>query len=261
MFEEMNGKRAALITYATGFFPDREGSAAIIRAMLEGGADAVEIGLPFSDPVMDGPVIQGTSGAALQAGSTTAGILEVASAVRCSTDKPVLIMSYYNPVFHYGLASFASDAMAAGVDGVVIPDLPAEEMGSWKRECDTAGLETVAFCAVTTSDERIELISRMTTGFMYCISTLGTTGARERVPDELPQLLGRVRDHASCPVVVGVGISTPDHCRDVGALADGVIVGSALMRLALDGDVTGIKAAVRRFAESLRQESPQRHMH
>ena len=253
MFEESAGKRAALITYATGYYPDREGSAHVIRAMLESGADAVEIGLPFSDPVMDGPVIQETSRAALDSGSTTAGVLGLVSEIRGETDKPLVIMSYYNPVFHYGLARFASDAADAGVDGVVIPDLPAEEMGPWKRESDSAGLETVAFCSVTTSERRIELASRMSTGFLYCIPVLGTTGSRESVPDELPRFIKRVREHATCPVVVGVGISTPDHCREVGALADGVIVGSALMREVMSGEgAVDVGAAVRRFAESLR---------
>lgn len=231
MFEQLKGQRAALITYATGCFPDADGSEEVISRMLESGADAVEIGLPFSDPVMDGPVIQETSRIALRAGSSVGVVLGLASRIREKTDKPLLVMTYYNPVFHYGLGDFAWDAVRCGVDGVVIPDLPAEEMLPWKVECDDAGLETVVFCAPTTGEERIRLASSLTTGFMYCVALLGTTGPRDEVSPELPSFLERVRANADCPIAVGVGISTPAQCAQVGRMADGVIVGSALMRV------------------------------
>jgi tryptophan synthase alpha chain len=254
MFEELAGGGAAFIAYATGYFPNREASRRVILAMLESGADAVEIGVPFSDPVMDGPVIQATSSAALEVGATPGGVLELASDVRARTDKPVMLMTYYNPIHKYGLGRFARDAAASGVDGVVIPDLPVEEMGPWKTASDDAGLETVAFCAQTTSDPRIELAGRMADGFLYCVSLLGTTGARAEVSAELPGFLGRVRRHAGCPLAVGLGVSTPEQCARIARIADGVIVGSALMEAVASGaDLAGLEDLVGRMAGSMGQ--------
>ena len=253
MFDELRGKRAALITYATGYYPDRDTSSEVIRAMLECGADAVEIGLPFSDPVLDGKVIQESSTAALKAGANTPRILELAEELRAGTEKPIMLMSYYNPIFRYGLESFARDAVEAGIDAAIIPDLPIEEMSPWKRECDSAGLETVAFCSVTTSPARIKSAGEMSSGFLYCASLLGTTGPREGVSVELPAFIRRVRENTSCPAAVGLGISTPEQCGKVGSMADGVIVGSALVRT-IPGDSRDLEALrrmVREMAASL----------
>lgn len=253
MFEDLKGRRAALIAYATGFYPDREMSERIMRTLLESGADALEIGIPFSDPVMDGPVIQATSNAALEAGATPAAILEMVSSLRRDTEKPLLAMTYYNLVFRRGLERFARESAAAGLDAVVIPDLPVEEMGPWKQACDSAGIDTVAFCSVTTSPERIEACSAMTTGFLYCVALLGTTGVRDSLSEDLPAFLERVRSHASCPLAVGLGISTPEQCADVGRLADGVIVGSAFMREVseADGGLSGLAELVSSMAGAL----------
>ncbi len=236
MFQVAAPSGAALITYATGCYPDRKRSAEVVRAMLAAGADAVEIGVPFSDPVMDGPVIQKTSVAALSAGATVDSVLDLLREVRGGTARPLLIMTYYNPVFRYGLERFAHRAHSAGADGLVVPDLPVEEMGPLKAACDSAGLATVAFCAPTTSPQRLGAAAAATTGFLYCVSQLGTTGARESLPPGLPGFLARVREHASCPIAVGVGISTPEQCREAAAMADGVIVGSALMKAVAETD-------------------------
>ena len=253
MFDSLAGSRAALIAYATGYYPDRAGSESVIRVMLSSGADAVEIGIPFSDPVMDGPVIQATSHAALEAGATPAGVLEIVESVRRDTAKPLLAMTYYNLVFRYGLDGFARDGAAAGLDAVVIPDLPAEEMGPWRDACGEAGLDTVAFCSATTSPERIEIAAGMSTGFLYCVSVLGTTGARDRMPAELPAFLERVRAHSDRPLAVGLGISTPEHCAEVGGMADGVIVGSALMDAVArgSGDLADLESLVASMARAL----------
>ena len=258
MFDTLKGRRAALIAYATGFYPDREGSELVMRALLEGGADALEIGIPFSDPVMDGPVIQGTSHAALEAGATPAGILDVVSSLRRDTRKPLLAMTYYNLVFRHGLERFARDGAVAGLDAVVIPDLPVEEMGPWKDACDSAGIATVAFCSVTTSPERIEAASAMTTGFLYCVALLGTTGVRDSLSEDLPAFLERVKSRASRPVAVGLGISRPEQCARVGRLADGVIVGSAFMKVVAesDGDLSGLSKLVSSMAKALSRLSP-----
>jgi tryptophan synthase alpha chain len=253
MFEALKGKRAALIAYATGYYPDREGSELVVRTMLDSGADAVEIGIPFSDPVMDGPVIQETSRWALDAGATPAGVLDMVASLRRLTDRPLAAMTYYNPVFSYGVELFARDAAAAGLDALVVPDLPVEEMGPLKAACDSAGLATVGFCSPTTSAERIKAAAHMTTGFLYCVSLLGTTGARDSLDPGLPGFLERVRANADCPLAVGLGISTPGQCADVGRMADGVIVGSALMRAVVEGngELTELARVVGEMAASL----------
>ena len=254
MFDRLQGKRAALIAYATGYYPDRETSERVVEAMLAGGADAVEIGIPFSDPVMDGPIIQQTSKAALEAGATPAGVLDMVASLRPRTDSPLLAMTYYNLVLRHGLERFAVDAAGAGLDGLVVPDVPAEEMGPLKDACDDAGVATVAFCSRTTSPERIAAASRMTTGFLYCVSLLGTTGARDSLEPGLPSFLRRVRSNADVPIAVGLGISTATQCAEVGHLADGVIVGSALMRAAMEGngDYSALSGLVSAMANALR---------
>ena len=236
MFEGLSGRRAALLAYATGFYPDRARSEEVLKTMLASGADALEIGVPFSDPVMDGPVIQRTSACALAAGATPAGVLDLVSSIRADTDRPLLVMTYYNPVFSFGVERFALEAASAGVDGIVVPDLPVEEMGPLCEACRTAGVDTVAFCSPTTSDERIEAAAGASTGFLYCVSHLGTTGAMDGLPRELPSFLARVRALSGCPIAVGIGISTPGQCAEVGGAVDGVIVGSALMRAVAEGD-------------------------
>lgn len=253
MFDELRGKRPALITYATAYYPDRDASSGVIRAMLECGADAVEIGLPFSDPVLDGKVIQESSKVALEAGANTPRMLELAEELRAGTEKPIMVMSYYNPVLKYGLESFAQDAVGAGIDAAIIPDLPIEEMSPWKRECDSAGLETVAFCSETTDRARVKRAGDLSSGFLYCTSLLGTTGPREGVSVELPAFIQRVRENTSCPIAVGLGISSPEQCRQVGSLADGVIVGSALVQtISGNGrDLDTLKRMVKEMAASL----------
>jgi tryptophan synthase alpha chain len=253
MFEGLKGRRPALIAYATGYYPDVKRSRKVVEAMIESGADAVEVGLPYSDPVMDGPVIQETSRLALESGATTGGVLELVSTLRDGTDRPLIIMSYYNPVFRYGLERFASDAVTSGVDGVVIPDLPVEEMGPWKEACDRARLETVAFCSLTTDDVRIRKASDMSSGFLYCVALLGTTGPRESTNPELPSFLERVRRNSSCPIAAGVGISSPEQCARVGELADGVIVGSALMSRVMEeaGETNRLGEFVRSLKDAI----------
>lgn len=254
MFEELRGNRAALIAYATGFYPDRQGCIDAITAMLENGADAIEIGVPFSDPVMDGPVIQEASARGLGQGATPTAVMDIVSEVRRRTDRPLLLMTYYNPVFHFGQVEFIRRAAASGVDGIVIPDLPVEEMGAFKAASDDAGVSTVPFCSMTTSASRIREASSLATGFLYCISRLGTTGARDGLSPELPEFLDRVRANASCPVAAGVGVSTPEQCARVGEIADGVIVGSAIVSEVRDagGDLSRLSSLVRSMSDSLR---------
>lgn len=231
MFSEVGAEgRAALIAYTTAFYPDRQTSMSVMLTILESGADALEIGLPFSDPVMDGPTIEEASKIALSSGATPQGVLELAASLREATPKPLLIMSYYNPIFHYGVERFVRVAREAGVDALVVPDLPVEEMSPLRMECEKEGLETVSFCSPTTSDSRIAACAEAASGFIYCISRLGTTGTREGLSQDLAPFIQRIRAITAKPLAVGIGISTPEQCREAGKLADGVIVGSALVK-------------------------------
>lgn len=234
-FRTAGRERALLISYATAYFPDRERSGDIIRAMLESGSDMLEIGIPFSDPLMDGPVIQEASHAALEAGASPAGVIEIAGGLRSETDKPILLMTYYNPVYRFGLDRFAEAAGESGVDGVIIPDIPLEEAGPWRSAASARGLDTVLFAAMNGSDERIREAGASTEGFLYCVAVLGTTGMRDVISSSLASFLERTSRLVDRPLAVGLGISTPEQCRRVGEMAQGVIVGSAYMNAVLQG--------------------------
>ncbi len=231
-FRSLAGKRAAYIAYSTAGFPDVERSLDIMRAMLA-YADMLEIGVPFSDPTMDGPVIQETSRRALQAGIDLEQVLGMVAVLRAETAKPLIIMSYYNPIHSMGLADFASAAAEAGVDGVILPDVPLEEFAPWQKEAVRVGLDTVLFAAMTSTPARMQAAGALATGFIYALASMGTTGRRDSLAEGLQPFLRAVRHESGMPVAAGVGISDPAQCRQVGKLADGVIVGTALMQAAL----------------------------
>ncbi len=231
-FRALTGKRAAYIAYATAGFPDVERSLDIMRTMLE-YADMLEIGVPFSDPTMDGPVIQETSRRALEAGIDLAQVLRMVVGLRRETDKPLIIMSYFNPIHSMGLADFSAAAAAAGVDGLILPDVPLEEFAPCQAEALRAGLDTVLFAAMTSSPARLQATGALATGFVYALASMGTTGLRDSLAEGLAPFLRSVRHETGMPVAAGVGISDPAQCRAAGKLADGVIVGTALMQAAL----------------------------
>lgn len=230
VFEALNGRRAALIGYVTGGFPSMEGSLDLARVLLR-HCDLLEIGLPFSDPVMDGPILQETSRVALEGGFRAADIFEMARRLRKEgCGKPLLVMTYFNPVFKAGPASFASQARRAGLDGALVPDLPLEEAEDWASALRAEGLDNVTFAAPNTAPERIGRNAAAGSGFLYCIASLGTTGTRERLSGGLEEYTRRVREHSRLPLVLGIGISTPEQCAGAGRLADGVVVASAFLR-------------------------------
>lgn len=243
-FARLKGKRAALIGYFTAGFPDVRESLAIGRALLE-SCDLVEIGVPFSDPVMDGPVLQQTACQALEAGFRISEVFSIAAHLRGVSDKPLLLMSYVNPVFRYGYASFAKDARDSGIDGVVLPDLPPEEGEEWQQAACAQGLGVIQFASPLTPDERLRYLSSRASGFIYCIAALGTTGMRDRLDAGLQGFIRRARAFCHLPLAVGIGISNPEQCGAVGRLADGVIVGSAFMRGALEAWAQNRSAASR----------------
>ncbi|MGQ9705278.1 MAG: tryptophan synthase subunit alpha [Actinomycetota bacterium] len=232
MFKRPKG-RSALIGFTTAGFPDQETSVRLARALLE-RCDALEVGVPFSDPVLDGPIIQESSLRALRAGFRPRQVFGLVYELRRRTEKPILIMTYYNPVHRMGHESFAAAAGEAGADGVLIPDLPPEEMGDWRRAANEHGLDVILFASMTTPENRLRLLGSSAQGFLYCFAVKGTTGLRESLSHELGPFLERVRRCCAKPIAVGLGVSNPEQCREVGRMADGVIVGSALVKAALE---------------------------
>jgi tryptophan synthase alpha chain len=236
-----SGKRAALMPYLMGGFPDLAASRAIGEAYAEGGADVVELGVPFSDPLADGPVIQAAGTRALAAGATVDGVLEVAAAL--APRLPVVVMAYANLVFARGAERFAAALAAAGASGLIVPDLPLEEAPAALEACDAAGVALVPLVAPTTPDERLAAIGARARGFLYTVSVTGTTGERASLAETFAAVVGRAKAHAPVPVALGFGIATPEHAAQAAeAGADGVIVGSRLVRAA--GDAADPAAAV-----------------
>jgi len=225
--------RALLIGYLPAGFPARGGDVAVIEAMVANGVDAIEIGLPYSDPLMDGPTIQEAVQRSLDAGIHTDDVLATVAAV-ARTGAPTLVMSYWNPIERYGVERFAADLAAAGGVGVITPDLTPEEAGPWITASDSAGLDRVFLVAPSSTDARIATVVAASGGFVYAASTMGVTGARTSVGGAARSLVGRTRAHTALPVAVGVGVSTGAQAAEVAAYADGVIVGSAFVRAVLD---------------------------
>jgi tryptophan synthase alpha chain len=212
-------------------FPDIPTSVDVIEALAKNGADLIEVGLSFSDPLADGPVIQKATQVALEQGITVKKSLEAVRELRKrGVTIPLILMGYYNPLLAYGLEKFVGDAVGAGVDGFIIPDLPEEEAGEFKSALGEAETPLIQMLAPTSPNERMESIAENAKGFVYLVSVTGVTGARSGLPEGLPGLVERVRRHTSAPVCVGFGISTPEQAQAVGALADGVIVGSACVK-------------------------------
>jgi tryptophan synthase alpha chain len=232
-FQELRARgEKALVCFVTAGDPSAERTVEIVTALAEAGADAVELGIPFSDPLADGPSIQASSQRALDGGMTTVKALASVQAIRRAVpDLPLILMTYYNPIRCYGLERYAADARAKGADANIVTDLTPEEAGEWKRLSEAAGLDTIFLLAPTSTQDRIEVVCRLSTGFVYCVSRTGVTGARQDVPAELTDVVARIQAQTREPVCVGFGVSNPDHVRRICAFADGVVVGSALVDL------------------------------
>jgi tryptophan synthase alpha chain len=226
--------RAALMPYLMGGFPDLDASRRIGEACADAGADLVELGVPFSDPLADGPVIHAAGTAALAAGATTAGVLSVGRAL--SHRLPVVLMCYVNQVLARGAERFADELAAHGIAGLIVPDLPLEESGAVREACDAAGVALVPLVAPTTPEERLREIGARARGFLYAVSVTGTTGERDTLSDQFAGVVQRAKAHTELPVALGFGIATPEQAAQAAdAGADGVIVGSRLVRAAGDG--------------------------
>lgn len=243
--------RAALIGYLPAGFPTRDDSVRLIEAMVDEGVDIVEVGLPYSDPLMDGPVIQEAADTALQAGMTPAGVLDVVGRV-ASTGAATLVMSYWNPVERYGVDAFAEGLAKSGGCGVITPDLTPEEAGEWTRATDAHDIDRIFLVAPSSTDARLRTVASACTGFVYAASTMGVTGARASVSGAAASLVSRVRSVTDLPVAVGLGVSTGDQAAEIAEYADGVIVGSAFIRQVLDAASTAeAEERVRRLAAEL----------
>ncbi len=246
-------ERPGLVTYTTAGDPDLARSADILRALDRAGADVLEVGVPFSDPMADGPVIQRATERAIAAGSNLGVTLDMIRTLRSELKAPVVAFTYANPLLRMGLAAFAKRAADAGVDGVLALDLPIEEAGEFQRTMDGAGLDTIFLLSPTTTDDRIQKAARLGRGFLYAISRLGVTGARDRVATGAEAMVRRIRTFTSLPIALGFGISRPEHVAEVGAFADAAVVGSALVSLiAAESESPQLIDRIEAYVRSLR---------
>lgn len=244
--------RIALMPYVTIGFPEIDLTTEIVRAIVDGGADVVELGVPFSDPLGDGPTIQASGHRALLNGVTPETCIEAARAIRgAGIDVPIVFMGYYNNILSAGLDEYCSRVGEAGVDGLIVVDLPAQEAGPLQDAADRAGLALIPLLALTSTDEVIMHACARAAGFVYCISVLGVTGARATMSERVEGLAKNVRKYTDLPVAIGFGISNADHVAEVAKYADGAVVGSALIDTLADGDSSGAAARAGAYIRQL----------
>ncbi|MDF6041895.1 tryptophan synthase subunit alpha [Streptomyces sp. JH14] len=244
--------RAALIAYLPAGFPTVDGGIEAVKAVVAGGADVVEVGLPHSDPVLDGPVIQTADDIALRGGVKVADVMRTVREAYEATGAPILVMTYWNPIDRYGIERFTAELAEAGGAGCILPDLPVQESSVWREHADKHGLATVFVVAPSSKDERLAAITAAGSGFVYAASLMGVTGTRESVGEQAQELVRRTRATTTLPVCVGLGVSDARQAAEVAGFADGVIVGSAFVKRMLDAsDETSGLAAVRSLAGEL----------
>ena len=250
-------ERPGLVVFLTAGFPDMEATLELAPALVAAGADAVELGVPFSDPLAEGPTIQRSSFLALQNGITTADCLQAAETLRDRIpEAPLILMGYYNPVFSYGIEAFAAECQRVGVDGLITVDLPGAESGPLAAECDSRNLSLIPLLAPTSTEESIAESCRNASGFVYCVSVTGVTGARSELSARGLELLERVRAHTGLPLALGFGISAPEHVAEVGKTAEAAVVGSALVRVLLESPREEVVERASAFVASLAGRSP-----
>lgn len=261
LFERLGiAGRPALIAYITAGDPAPSRTAALVAALERGGADLIELGVPFSDPIADGPVIQRGSERALKAGTTVAKVLGIASEIRAQSEIPLLLFTYLNPVLRYGLEKLSRDAVAHGIDGCLLTDVSVEEAEPYTAAMRAAGLDTVFLAAPTSTPRRLELVAKYSTGFIYLVSRTGVTGERANVSDAAAPLVKAMRSVTDLPLAVGFGISTPDQVRAVGEAANGVVVGSAIVSIVERySESSELEAKLEAFARQLASGLPSKN--
>jgi tryptophan synthase alpha chain len=253
-----NSGELGIIAYITAGDPSLDATLKFVLALAEAGADVIELGIPFSDPLADGPTIQRASERALKSGTTLAGVLDLVRRIRQSSQVPLILFGYYNPIFQMGVEKFAAAASAAGADGVLVTDLTPEESADYRRILAAHHLDAVFLAAPTSNEQRLAIIASVTSGFLYLVSRTGVTGAKDALPDDLPALLRRARAHTNLPIAVGFGISLPGHVSVLGGLADAAVVGSALVSevenaKSIDAAATALAARIRSLKQAARR--------
>jgi tryptophan synthase alpha chain len=256
--ELRNSGELGIVAYITAGDPSLDATFKFVLALAEAGADVIELGIPFSDPLADGPTIQRASERALKSGTTLAGVLDLVRRIRRSSQVPLILFGYYNPIFQMGVEKFAAAASAAGADGVLVTDLTPEESADYRRILAAHHLDTVFLAAPTSNEQRLAIIASVTSGFLYLVSRTGVTGAKDTLPDDLPALLRRARAHTNLPIAVGFGISLPGHVSVLGGLADAAVVGSALVSevenaKSIDAAATALAARIRSLKQAARK--------
>jgi tryptophan synthase alpha chain len=254
-FAALKGEgRAGLVTFITAGDPDAKTSYAILAGLPGAGADVIEIGMPFTDPMADGPVIQASSLRALRAGQKMRGTLEMVRQFRArDADTPIVLMGYFNPIHHYGVEKFAADASEAGVDGLIVVDLPPEEEAELKAPADRAGLSLIRLVSPNTSDARITELMRGTSGFVYYVSITGITGTRSAEATGVAKSVARIKKATALPVAVGFGIKTPEQAEEIARVADAAVVGSAIVEQVAKGDAKAVLSYVSDLAKGVRR--------
>ena len=245
-------RRPALIAYLTAGDPHPERTVGLIHALERGGADLIELGVPFSDPVADGPVIQRASDRAIRSGTTLSSVLQIASEVRRTSQIPLLLFTYLNPAMRYGFDRLAADAVQAGIDGCLFTDLSVEEAEPCVAACRAAGLDTVFLAAPTSTDKRLDLVAEYSSGFIYLVSRAGVTGERSALSTSAGELVSRMRARTELPLALGFGISTPEQVAEAGRIADGVVVGSAIVRaIEINSQGPDLEGSLETFTKTL----------
>jgi len=233
------GAGAGLVAYIAAGDPDLARTGGILRALDRGGADVIEVGVPFSDPLADGPVIQRATERALAAGTTLVGVLDLVGRLRAELRPPIVLFSYVNPILRLGPVTFANYCRESGVDGVLVLDLPIEEADEFRSLLASRGVDTILLLSPTTTEERLRRAAALGSGFLYAISRLGVTGARETIAEGAEEMVRRIRAVSSLPIALGFGISKPEHVREVGRWADAAVVGSALVSVIAEAGGSG----------------------
>ena len=245
-------RKPGLFPFLTVGFPDPEATLELVPALAEAGADGIELGVPFSDPLAEGVTIQASSFHALQQGVTLQSCLEIVGRLRDKVPHtPLILMGYYNPILSYGIRAFAIEAQKVGVDGVIVPDLPPDESGPLVEECRPRGVHVIYLLAPTSTDSRIEMACRTASGFIYCVSLTGVTGERKRLSGSAIDLLKRVRRHTKLPLALGFGISQREHVENIAGYADAALVGSALIRVLMESPRHQVVTRAQRFIREL----------
>ncbi len=252
-FQRLSGRgEKALIAYLMAGDPSLDDTETYVLRLAEAGADVIELGVPFSDPIADGPVIQQAAERALRSGTSLKKILAMVRSLRTKTQVPLVFMAYYNSIFRYGEAAFCRDAAAAGVDGLIVPDMPTDEAGTIHPLADAAGLDVIFLLAPTSTGKRQASVARLSRGFIYYVSLTGITGAKLTDKADVEKKVREIRRYTKTPVAVGFGIATPDDARQVARIADGVIVGSALVKIIAEGNHAAVTDRLVSFTRSLK---------